>query len=314
MTAIVTAALVTGATGFIGSALTRRLASSGARTTCLVREDGPASGKLAAIPGVSVVRPKSFEPEALRAALSDVPMDTVFHLASYGVRSTQRDPAHLIEGNVGLLELLLSSTAGRPVHRFIYTGSCSEYGPVAEPERITELHPVAPTSAYGSAKAVMEARGVAIAGDLGIPFVPLRLFGVYGVGEPEHRLIPHLARHLIQGETPSLTGGQQTRDLTYVDDVVEALIQAATAPRIALQTPYNVCSGVPVQIRAVAERVAIALGKPAANLGLGHLPYRGDEPMWIVGDPSKFQEATGWQPQISLGEGIRRVIASLVGA
>src|SRR5580698_8355147 len=110
MTAIVTAALVTGATGFIGSALTRRLASSGSRTTCLVREDGPASGKLAAIPGVSVVRPKSFEPEALRAALSDVPMDTVFHLASYGVRSTQRDPAHLIEGNVGLLELLLSST------------------------------------------------------------------------------------------------------------------------------------------------------------------------------------------------------------
>jgi nucleoside-diphosphate-sugar epimerase len=312
MTAIVAAALVTGATGFIGAALSRRLASAGTRTTCVVREDSAAGSKLAGIRGISVVRVSSFEPEALRLALANVPMDVVFHLASYGVKAGQRDPVQLVEGNVRLLERLLSSLSGKPIRRFVYTGSCSEYGPAAEPERLSELHPLSPASGYGAAKAAAEARGVALAGELGIPFVPLRLFGVYGVGEAEHRLIPYLVRHLSRGETPSLTGGEQTRDLTYIEDVVEALIDAATAPRIRPPTPYNVCSGKPVQIRAVARCVATLLGKPEADLGLGRLPYRDDEPMWIVGDPRKFHEDTGWQPRVDLVDGIRRVIASLL--
>jgi UDP-glucose 4-epimerase len=304
------AALVTGATGFIGSALARRLARSGVGVTCLVRAGSARKGALAEVPGLTVIELPSFDPDPLRAALSRVPAEVVFHLASYGVQPNERDTEQMLLGNVTLMERLLGAVRDLPRKRFIYSGSCAEYGPVTEPERLTEAHPVAPLSPYGAAKEAAEVRGSALARELGVPFVPLRLFGVYGIGEAEHRLIPHLIAHLRRGEVPNLTGGEQARDLMYIDDVVEALVQAAIAEGIEIGTAYNVCTGEPVQIRAVAERVAAVMGKSGADLGLGRRPYRSDEAMWIVGDPALFRAATGWTPTVGLTEGIRRMVAA----
>lgn len=310
---MLTTALVTGATGFIGSALVRRLTQIGVRTTCLVYPGRARSPRLAGLPSVNVIEVPSFAPDVLRAPLSGVRAEVVFHLASYGVDPSQREKARLLEGNVTLMERLLDATAELPLRRFIYTGSCSEYAIAVEPERITESHPIAPISPYGAAKAAAELQGSAIARERSIPFVPLRLFGVYGIGEAEHRLIPHVIDHLRRDEPPSLTPGEQARDLMYLDDVVEALIQAATAPGIEPHTAYNVCTGEPVRIRAVAERVAALLGKPDADLGLGRRPYRSDEAMWVVGDPQRFHAATGWKPRIGLTEGIRRAVLYALG-
>ena len=310
MTTPIRAALVTGATGFIGGALSRRLAGSGAHVTCLVRPGSGRSAELASVPGIAVIEPPSFETEALRAALSDVAADVVFHLASYGVRPDERDEEQLRTGNVVLTERLLYACAALHPRRFVYTGTCTEYGAVAEPERLTEQHALAPASPYGAAKVAAERQGTDLARELGIPFVPLRLFGVYGAGEAEHRLVPYLIGQLRRDEAPSLTGGEQARDLMYVEDMVDALIQAATAPGIEPGTPYNVCTGEPVRIRAVAAQVAALLGKPSADLGLGRRPYRSDESMWIVGDPARFRAATGWTPAVDLVEGIRRTIAA----
>lgn len=310
-----TAALVTGATGFIGSALVRRLTQLGVRTTCLVHTGRARAPRLVGLPGLHVIETPSFSSDALRASLSRarVPAEVVFHLASYGVNPSERDKGQLLAGNVTLMERLLEATAELPLRRFIYTGSCSEYGMATEPERIAESYPIAPTSPYGAAKAAAELQGGAVAKERGVPFVPLRLFGVYGMGEAEHRLLPHLIDHLRRGEEPSLTLGEQSRDLMYLDDVVEALIQAATAPGIEPHTAYNVCTGEPVRIRAVAERVAALLGKPDAALGLGRIPYRSEEAMWIVGAPDRFRAATGFRPRIGLTEGLRRVVAHALG-
>jgi len=314
MIAKITAALVTGATGFIGAALSRRLARSGVRVTCLVRKDSARRGVLAGVPGLTVIELPSLETDPLHATLARVPAEVLFHLASYGVHPGERDGEQMMEGNVTLMKRLLLSTAALRLKRFIYTGSSAAYGLAAEPERLTEVHPIAPISLYGAAKAAAELQGSAIARDLGVPFVPLRLFGVYGIGEAEHRLVPQLIAHLRRGEVPSLTDGEQARDMIYIDDMVEALLLAATAPGIEPQTAYNVCSGEPVRVRAVAERVAALLGKPGADLGLGRRPYRSDETMWIVGDPRRFRAATGWRPKVGLTEGIRRMVASSLAA
>jgi nucleoside-diphosphate-sugar epimerase len=309
----ITAALVTGATGFIGSALARRLARGGARTACLVRARSPRAARLSGVAGIEIIEATSFEPSELRAALSSVKAEVVFHLASYGVNPAQRDPAQMIEGNANLLVRLLLAASGGPLRRFVYTGSCSEYAPTQEPERITELHPLRPISLYGAAKAAAYLYGNVLARQLGVPFVTLRPFGVYGIGEAEHRLVPHLIDHLRRGARPSLTGGEQVRDLTYIDDVVDALIAAATAPRIESYQAYNVCSGAPLRIRAVAEKVASLAGKPDADIGLGERPYRNDEAMWVVGDGTRFSDATGFRPSIGIDEGLRRVVVHALG-
>lgn len=309
MTAPIRSALVTGATGFIGSALSRRLAQGGARTFCLVRAGSPRSARLSGVPGVALVEVASLSLAELARALRDVRAEVVFHLASYGVAPSERDPEQMIEVNVELLTRLLLVTSGWPLQRFVHIGSCSEYAPAEAPARIAESHPIRPISLYGAAKAAAHLYGNALALQLGVPFFTLRPFGVYGVGEAPHRLIPHLIDRLRRGEEPSLTAGEQARDLTYVDDLVEALITAARAPRLAAYEAYNVSSDEPLCIRAVAEAVARIAGKPGAALGLGRRPYRSDEAMWVVGDSQRFRQASGWRPRIGLDEGIGRMVA-----
>jgi UDP-glucose 4-epimerase len=306
----IASALVTGATGFIGSSLARRLAREGARVTCPVRSSSPRAAALDAIPNLRVVPLDAFTPSALAEALHGASAEVVFHLASYGVDPGERDPEHMIEGNVTLVTRLLGATAPLSPSRFVFAGSCSEYAPALEPQRIAETHPVHPQSMYGAAKAAARLYGDALARRLGIHFVTLRPFGVYGPGEAPHRLIPHLLDRLTRDDPPDLTPGEQARDLTYVDDMVEAFLLAATARGIEPHHAYNACTGDPVKIREVAEMVTRRLEKPNADLGLGRRPYRGDEPMWVVGDGRRFREATGWQPRVGLAEGIDRMIAA----
>ncbi|WP_437908398.1 NAD(P)-dependent oxidoreductase [Sorangium sp. So ce327] len=311
MSAGLGAVLVTGATGFIGAALAARLAATGARTACIVRAESPRRARLADIAGVEVLPVASFSTPELARAVAAIRPEVVFHLAASGVSPSERDPELVVDGNVGLTTRLLAALAEIEPHRparFLHAGSCSEYAPAQEPARLREDHPLDPACVYGAAKAAAYLCGKAVAARLRIPFVALRLFGVYGPGEGPSRLIPHLIARFRAGEAPALTPGAQARDLTYVDDVVEALIAAATSRGLESGRAYNVCSGAPVRVREVAERVARAAGWPGDDLGLGRLPYRDGEPMWIVGDPSHFAEATGWRPRIALDEGVRRMI------
>lgn len=304
-------ALVTGGTGFIGSVLVRRLVAKGVAVTCLVRARARSPGSLAALDGARVIELPSFRPTQLDAALAGVSADVVFHLASYGVHQADRDATQLVEGNVSFLCNVLEATSSWPMQRFIYSGSCAEYGfPVQEGVPIPETHRLRPASMYGAAKAVAFLTGRALAGRLNAPFVALRLFGAFGLHEAPLRLAPYLIRHLIQDQPVALTPGDQVRDLLYEDDVVDALIAAAEGEAVQPGQVYNVCSGRPTDVREVGETVARALGKPLGLLHWGARPHRADEPMWQVGDNRRFTAATSWRPRITVQEGIDRMVAA----
>jgi nucleoside-diphosphate-sugar epimerase len=262
---------------------------------------------LQALPGVEVIEVPLENRAALRTALAPFHVEVVYNLASYGVRREDRDPNAMLAGNAGLVANLLGVSAGFRVHRFIHTGSCSEYGKVGSLP-VGEDAPLAPSSLYGGAKATATVYGTALAASLGIPFVTLRLFGCLGVGEGRRRLVPYLIERLKGSETCLLTPGDQVRDLTYIDDVVDAFLVAAEA-ELEPGAAYNMCSGHGRTVREVGELVADLLDKPRELLHWGALPHREDEPRVLVGDPGKFTRATGWTAHVDLAESIQRMIA-----
>jgi UDP-glucose 4-epimerase len=299
-------ALVTGSTGFIGGALVRRLSSMGKRVLCPVRPGGTSPAAFTTLPGVTVIHVSLEDRAALRTALAPFHADIVINLASYGVRRMDRDPASMLMGNAGILGNLIGIAAEWRVQRFLHAGSCSELGTGSGP-RLSEDAPLAPTSIYGAAKAAATLFGTTLARDASVPFNTLRLFGCYGPGEHSQRLIPYLIERLRRDERCDLTPGEQVRDLTYIDDIVEAFVVAAEAP-LEPGSVYHVCSGRGRTVREVGEQVADILGKPRELLRWGALPHRDDEPRVLVGDPARFAGVTGWAPRVELSEGIRRMV------
>ncbi len=303
-------ALVTGATGLVGSALVRLLRAENITVYCLIRRGS--LSKLPPLTGVEAIEVPTFRSETLQRSLNGIACDTVFHLASYGVQINDRDRDQLIAGNVELLAHVLESVSDRLPSRFLYAGSCSEYGfPAKDSQPISEDQPLRPTSLYGAAKAAAEMYGQALALQLKIPFTALRLFNVFGPEEASHRLLPSIIQALDQGLPVDLTSGEQQRDLLHVDDVAGALLAAARCERLETFAAYNVCSGRPVRIREVGETAARLMGKPQHLLQWGKLPYRSDEPMWVVGDPTRFQQYTSWHPNLNLTEGVRSMVAAV---
>jgi nucleoside-diphosphate-sugar epimerase len=301
-------ALVTGGTGFIGSALVRRLIREGVKVYCIVRAQTPNHSRLEMLSGCEIIEVQAFQTAELRRALAGVVPDIVFNLASYGVNQQDRDPEAMLEGNVDLVTRLLLAIADKPVKRFIHTGSCSEYSADPTVDTISESHEVMPATLYGAAKAASVIYGNALAAHLDIPFVTLRLFGVFGIGEEPTRLVPYLIERLKLDEPVDLTPGEQVRDLLYIDDVVEAFIEAGRVSGIPLYAAYNVCSGQGTRVRDVAEAVADAMNKPHSLLQFGKRPYRPDESLRIVGDCTRFMVVTRWQPKVGLREGIERMV------
>jgi nucleoside-diphosphate-sugar epimerase len=303
-------AVVTGATGFIGSALARRLLEEGIKTYCLLRRKPRCDSILESLKGAKVVQVDSFQTLELERCFAEFSPDVVFNLASYGVSQEDRDPEALLDGNVSLVARLVLAAAISQPKLVIHTGSCLEYGPpLLQRSPFTEEQPLRPTSLYGAAKASSTLYGSTLAARLGVPFVTLRLFGVFGVGEGSRRLIPYLIDQLRRDEPVDLTPGEQVRDFLYVDDVVGAFVRSAQDGSLTPSETYNVCSGKPVRIRDIGELAADLMEKPRTLLQWGRRPYRQDEPMWIVGDNRRFADATSWWPQVKLTEGIRRMIA-----
>jgi len=308
MTAI-RSALVTGGTGFIGGHLVRRLVAEGVTTYCLVRAKsltGEVAQRLA--PARCLPLP-SDSLEDWGTALEGVAADVVFHLASPGVLPGTDPPESLIEGNVRLICRLLTAVSQWPVRNIVHAGSFSEYAP--SDQILTEAAPLLPTTPYGASKAAAWIAGRALALQLGLPLVNLRLFHVYGPGESPARLIPHLHEPLSRGLPAPLTAGEQMRDLVYIDDVVEALWAAASLPQTGEPAAYNVCSGLPITIRQIGGLVAQQMNVPLSLLRWGDLPYRPGEPMRAVGDNRRFAQATGWRRRVGLEEGIARSLEGL---
>jgi len=295
--------LVTGATGFLGAHLVARLVEVGSHVVALIR---PASNLWRIqhiLDRVEIVPCDLSHPETanLESSLSDV--QVVYHLAAAGVDQSYQDAASIMQTNVMGTLRLLQLARTRKVERFVYCGSCSEYGPGT---RLSEDSLPAPTSEYGASKSAAWMLARTFFQRYGLPVVSLRPFNAYGPLEAANKLIPHLIIKAIENSKMELTGGEQTRDFVFVDDVVGAFLAAAVIPD-AVGGTFNVCTGLATSIKEVASAIVELTGSAVQPL-FGAVPYRDTEIWTLSGDPGRARHSLGWSARTSLRNGLDKTM------
>lgn len=298
--------MVLGANGFIGRRLSDHLASTGWRVDRVAYSPDASETTVTADQrsGKTIQIGPSEDDIAQAVSLSEP--EVVFNLAAAGV-SKQVSYSELIEGNIGIVARLLRSLDSRRTTTVVHAGSWSQYLNENPAEDIEATGRMDPPTVYGAAKVGAELMGRTIANETGISFVTLRLFNIYGPGEGPHRLIPYVTSAVSRGTTAELTPGEQIRDFVHVDDAVTAF-EACTTLSGPVSLSFNVATGVPTRVRDVAVMAAEATGGDASLLRFGAKPPRTDEPMRVVGNASALTEATGWEPQIPVADGVRGTV------
>jgi UDP-glucose 4-epimerase len=251
-------ALVTGAAGFIGSHLAETLVQRGVEVVCM---DDMSAGKaenldpIRSSPLFSEVVGDVTDRDAVREAMRGV--DTVFHQAASKKTVCMRDPRRDLDVNAGGALRLLQAATEAGVERFVHASTGSVYGePVAFPQ--TESHPLRPVSYYGVSKLGGESYVNAFAHLHGLRTTVLRYFHVYGPRQESSEVggvVSIFLRRALQGQPLVIHGdGLQMRTFTWVGDVVEANLRAATMPT-AIGKTYNCASGILVTVKELAEMV-----------------------------------------------------------
>jgi nucleoside-diphosphate-sugar epimerase len=282
--------LVTGASGFIGSQLTRALQACGAEVHGVSRTARAGDGIRWSSADLS-------EPAVAARLVRDVRPDLVYHLASHvsGDRAVGAVLPIVRDNLLTTVNLLTAACeAGGP--RVVLAGSMEEC--VGEPDAV-------PSSPYAAAKSAASAYGRMFHALYGLPVVSLRVFMVYGPGQRDGtKLIPYVTDCLLRGEPPRLSSGRREVDWVYVDDVVAAFLAAAGADT-ANGTSVDVGSGEVTTIRAIVERLTHFVG--------GGRPLFGaldDRPLERrrVADVGRTRELIGWEPATPLDAGLARTV------
>src|ERR1700722_1742595 len=286
-------ALVTGASGFIGAHLVPRLLSEGSRVTVLARSSSALPKEW--LDRVRVVASDDFREKNLRRVL-DTPVETIFHLAAYGVRPTHRDVDEMLQINVDMPATLVRLCSGWGA-RMVMAATFSEYRSPSVQALLSEDSPLEQRKLYGSSKAAGGLMAGAIAQSSGVGFRLLRLFKVYGAGEAPHRLLPALVSGLAKHERVAISAGTQVLDFVYIDDVIEAMVRAdAHCREKGGIATWNVATGRAHSVREFAEQVAAAMDADAALLEFGAIDMRSDDEPWRVGSPDRFGFQMGGGP------------------
>lgn len=289
-----TRALVTGASGFIGSHLCRRLGRVGVAVHAVSRREREGGDGVA-----RWWRADLAEPGAAERLLAETSPDLVFHLASHVYGS--RDLAHVLPAfrdNLATTVHLLSAAAASGGCRIVLAGSMDE--PPAG-----DLAP--PSSPYAAAKVAASTYARFFHSIYALPVTIARIFMVYGPDQKdEKKLVPYVTRSLLAGKPPQLSGGGRSVDWIYVSDVAGALVVLAGRPDLAGRT-IDVGTGVSSSVKEVVETLAEIIGGDVApEFGVVDERPNETEP---VADVEATAELAGWRAAVALEEGLERTVA-----
>ena len=297
--------LVTGGSGFIGSSLARRLLQHGDHVRVLDNFSTGNRRNLAdVVEDVEIVEGELRSYERVHNATRGV--EVVFHQGALpSVPRSVQDPLTTGAVNVeGTLNVLLAAR-DEGVRRVVYASSSSVYGNAGTLPRVETQFPD-PISPYAVSKLAAERYCVSFARVYGLETVTLRYFNVFGPRQdPTSQyaaVVPRFIAAVDSGEPVTIFGdGEQSRDFTYVDNVVEANVRAAQAAE-AVGAVINVATGDPRSVNALADTIGDVLGKPVEK---EYLPPRTGDVRDSWADVAAAGRLLGWEPHVGLEDGLR---------
>jgi nucleoside-diphosphate-sugar epimerase len=293
--------LLTGATGFIGSHVTRHLLDQGHDVHVLLRESSDRWRITDLLDRVKVLHGGLPLTSDTSAEIARLEPQVCVHAAWFATPGeylhSERNLDH-VGASLGLARALAQTGCSR----FVGLGTCFEYD-----TRLGYLSegatPTRPASLYAASKLstglILERFG----DNVGMDIAWARIFYQYGPYEDRRRLVPSVIRALLAGDEARVTRGEQVRDFLHIKDVAGALCAVALSD---LRGPVNIGSGSPVTVRQVVNQIGALLGRQEL-VSLGALPYGPGDPMFVCADTSRLSD-TGFTPSFGLRDGLADTI------
>jgi nucleoside-diphosphate-sugar epimerase len=294
--------LVTGATGFTGSQLAKRLVSDGCEVHAIVRTASSLS-RLESIHGRIVIHVTDGSAAAMIRILHEVKADIVFHLASlFRAEHAPADVDALVDSNVKFTAQLLEGMLSAGTANLVNAGTSWQhfhsdgYDPVC-------LYAATKQSAQDLISFYVRAKAMRC--------ITLKLFDIYGPDDPRKKLLHAFQLAAASNVPVPFSKGEQIVDLVFVDDVVNAFAVAADRVKtIAAGSieEYGVSSGEPLRLRDLAAMYETATGRKL-NIDWGARPYRARE---VMAPWANYAKLPGWEPRVGLADGLRIASAAAI--
>lgn len=293
--------LITGATGFIGAHLTRRLTREGFEVGIIKRENSNTWRIKDLLEKIATYDVDLRDTHEVSKVVSHFKPEVIFHLATYyAVEHQPQEIPLLIDTNVLGTVNLLEAAKESMVKLFVNTSSCFVYK--ESEERLRENAGLSPLNLYASTKIQAEQTCSFYAEKYGLKVITFRLFPPYGPAGHERRLIPYVIRSLLDEERLNLTTGKQRWDFVYVDDIVDAYFKLLSVSELPQKHEiFNIGTENAVSVREVVSRIKEIVGSELEP-EWGAIPHRKNEVWFICADISKTENFLSWHPKIQILE------------
>ncbi len=309
--------LVTGAGGFIGSHLVERLLKEGAKVRAFVRYNSRGDpGLLKLLPPekysrLEIIAGDLRDAHAILDAVSGCQL--VFHLgALISIPYSYHYPVDVAETNfMGTLNILMACRA-RKIERLIHTSTSEVYG-TARQVPISEAHPLQGQSPYSASKIGADKLAESFYCTYNLPVVTVRPFNTFGPRQSARAIIPTIISQALSRSTIRLGSLEMSRDFTYVDDTVSGFLAAAQAEGVEGEV-FNLGTGVDIRISDLAKAIIKKIGNPIKIMvELQRLRPEKSEVMRLISDNEAARTRLGWQPEVSLDQGLDKTIEWIKG-
>lgn len=294
--------IITGANGFVGSALCREFSDRGIRVIAVVKDENSNIASIQRLSNIEIVRCDLTHIFDLPRIIESRDIDLFYHFAWKGTSGSERSDYDIQTDNIRFTCDAVKACKALECNRFIYAASIMEYEIVNE---INKEYGINPNEIYSTAKLAADYMGLIIAETFGVEYLAGVISNVFGPGEISPRLINSSLRKMLNNEHCSFSSGEQMYDFIYIDDAVRAF--RAIGEKGCKGRRYYIGSSAPQPLKDFLVQMKDQIDS-SIRLGLGEIPSRNSTLSYNEFDRDALKKDTGFEPEVSFEEGIQRTI------